>query len=192
MSYSVNAKLLLFRRRQDGRMAGKDIIMVRQKELKRLHVIRKVLAGVITQAEASETVSLSERQIRRIVKRIREEGDGGIRHRSRGRQSNRRLPGKLKDRVIELYRQRYKGFGPTLASEKLFEMDGIGISDETVRNWLMEAGEWKKGHKRKAYRQWRPRKEHFGEMIQMDEVIMTGLSATADSLRRKGAGLCAC
>ena len=67
-------------------MAGKDIIMVRQKELKRLHVIRKVIEGALTQIEASELVGLSERQIRRIVKRIKEEGDGGIRHRSRGRQ----------------------------------------------------------------------------------------------------------
>lgn len=73
--------------------------MVRQKELKRLHVIRKVLEGVITQVEAAEIVSLSERQIRRGVQRIREEGDGGIRHRSRGRQSNRRLPKKLRERV---------------------------------------------------------------------------------------------
>ena len=149
-------------------MAGKDIIMVRQKELKRLHVIRKVIEGALTQIEASELVGLSERQIRRIVKRIKEEGDGGIRHRSRGRQSNRRLPKKLKDRVVELYRQRYKGFGPTLTAEKLSEIDAIDISDETVRNWLIEEGEWKKGHKRKAYRQWRERKAHFGEMLQMD------------------------
>lgn len=62
-------------------MAGKDIIIVRQKELRRLHVIKKIEEGVLTQGEAAEIVSLSERQIRRIVKRIREEGDGGIVHR---------------------------------------------------------------------------------------------------------------
>ncbi|MFA5846247.1 MAG: ISNCY family transposase [Thermodesulfovibrionales bacterium] len=149
-------------------MAGKDIIMVRQRELKRLHIIRKVIEGAITQVEASEIISLSERQIRRIVKRIREEGDAGISHRSRGKASNRKLPKKLKDRVIELYRQRYKGFGPTLTSEKLSEIDGIDISDETVRNWLIEEGEWKRGHKRKTYRQWRERKAHCGEMLQID------------------------
>ncbi len=149
-------------------MAGKDIIMVRQKDLKRLHVIHKVFEEALTQGQAAEILSLSERQVRRIVRRIRDEGDGGIQHQSRGRASNRRIPKKTVDRIIGLYRQKYKGFGPTLTSEKLYELEGIQLSKETVRTYLIMAGEWKKGHKRKAYRQWRPRKEHFGEMIQMD------------------------
>ena len=100
-------------------MTERDIIMVKQKELKLLHVIHKVVEGEITQARAAEMISLSERQIRRIVKRIREEGDTGVQHRSRGRQSNRLKPKKLKERIIKLYQQKYKGFGPTLAAEKL-------------------------------------------------------------------------
>ena len=107
-------------------MAGEDIIMARQRELKRLHVIRKVLERVIKQVEAAEILSLSARQIGRIVKRIRVEGDKGIVHRSRGKPSNRQIPRKLRDRVIRLYRKQYEDFGPTLASEKLLERDGIG------------------------------------------------------------------
>ena len=149
-------------------MAGKDIIMVKQKDLKRVHIIHKVLEGVLTQAQAAEIVSLSERQIRRIVKRIREEGDGGIQHRSRGRESNRKLPKKFKDRIIELYRLKYKGFGPTFATEKLFEIEGIEVSDETMRKWLIESGERKKRRKGRQHRQWRPRKGHCGAMLQMD------------------------
>lgn len=149
-------------------MAERDIIMVRQKELKVLHVIHKVIEGEITQALAAEIISLSERQIRRIVKRIREEGDAGIRHRSRGRQSNRLKPKKLKERIVKLYQQKYKGFGPTLAAEKLCEIDAIKISDETLRLWLIDAGEWQKRRKRSTHRQWRPRKEHCGVMLQMD------------------------
>ena len=121
-------------------MAGKDIIMVRQKELRRLHVIHKAIEGVITQAEAARIAGLSERQIRRIVERIRQEGDKGIVHKSRGKQSNRRKPQKLKDRTIELYRQKYEGFGPTFTAEKLSEIDEIHLSDETIRKWLIEAG----------------------------------------------------
>lgn len=75
-------------------MAGRDIIMVRQKELKWLHVIHKVFEGALTQGQAAEILSLSERQVRRIVRRIRDEGDGGIQHQSRGRASNRRIPKK--------------------------------------------------------------------------------------------------
>jgi predicted HTH domain antitoxin len=50
-------------------MAERDIIAMSQKELKRLHVIHKVVEGVLTQVRAAEIISLSERQIRRIVKR---------------------------------------------------------------------------------------------------------------------------
>ncbi len=76
-------------------MSRKDIIMIRQKELKRLHVIHRVLNGEITQAEASEILSISRRQTRRIISRIRQEGDIGIVHKLRGKESNRKLPKKL-------------------------------------------------------------------------------------------------
>ncbi len=133
-----------------------------------MHVIHKVIEGAITQAQAAEMISLSERQVRRIVKRIRDEGDGGIQHRSRGRESNHRLPKRLVDRIVELYRQNYKGFGPTFTSEKLYEQEGIRASKETVRMYLLAAGEWQKGRKSRTHRQWRPRKEYCGEMVQMD------------------------
>jgi len=149
-------------------MAGEDMIMARQGELKRLHVIEKVLEGIVKQVEAAEILSLSGRQIRRIVKRIRSEGSRGIIHRSRGRPSNRRISHKIKERVIHLYRAQYKDFGPTLASEKLLERNGIRINDETLRMWLIEAGDWKKIRKTRGHRQWRERKHHDGEMVQLD------------------------
>ena len=149
-------------------MAGEDIVMVRQGELKRLHVIRKVLERVMKQVEAAVILGLSGRQIRRMVRRIRKEGDIGIVHKSRGRLSNRRIGDKMKARVIKLYRAQYKDFGPTLACEKLLERDRIGISDETLRRWLLGTGDWKKVRKHRGYRAWRERKHHFGEMVQMD------------------------
>jgi len=142
--------------------------MARPGELKRLHVIEKVLEGIIKQGEAAEILSLSLRQIRRVVKRIRIEGDKGIVHKARGRPSNRRIPGKVRDKVIQLYRKEYADFGPTLASEKLLERDGIRVNDETLRMWLIETGDWKKTRKRRRHRQWRERKHHCGEMVQMD------------------------
>jgi hypothetical protein len=86
----------------------------------------------------------------------------------RGRPSNRRISHKIKERVIRLYRTQYKDFGPTLASEKLPERDGIEINDETLRRWLIEVGDWKKIRRRKRHRQWRERNHHEGEMVQMD------------------------
>jgi len=149
-------------------MAEKDIVMLRQKDLKRLHVMHKVLEGTMTQAEAAELISLSERQIRRIAKRIRQEGDKGICHTARGKPSHRKLPKKLKNRIIRLYTTTYADFGPTLFTEKLEEREGIVISRETARVWLMEEGAWKKQRRRKEHRQWRERKDRCGELVQMD------------------------
>ena len=149
-------------------MTGEDMIMVRQGELRRLHVIQKVLEKVLKQRGAAEILSLSGRQIRRIVKRIRSEGSRGVIHKSRGRLSNRRISDLTKEKVIKLYRAQYKDFGPTLASEKLLERDRIQISDETLRGWLIEAGDWQRIRKKRKHRQWRERKHHYGEMVQMD------------------------
>jgi len=149
-------------------MAGKDIIMASQRELKRLHIVQKAIEGSLKQTEAAEMLSLSIRQTGRIINRVKEEGPQGVVHRSRGRESNRKLPQEVKDQVLALYRQHYTGFGPTLAQEKLLERDGICISDETLRIWLIEAELWKKKRKGRQHRQWRQRKDRYGEMIQMD------------------------
>lgn len=149
-------------------MAGKDIIMLSQQDLKRLHIIEKVREGAIKQVSAAPLLSLSTRQIRRILSRTRKEGQRGIVHQSRGKPSNRRYPDTVKSRSIALYRQRYRGFGPTLAAEKLSEENGIRITDETLRKWLIASGDWQKARKKSVHRQWRERKQHCGAMVQMD------------------------
>src|SRR3989338_9599304 len=133
-------------------MAGKDIIMMSERELKRSHIIHKVLDKELKQVKAAEFLSLSDRQIRRIVKRVRKEGNTGVIHKSRGRVSNKAIPKGIKDRVIKLYREKYWDYGPTLASEKLFEIEKVKISDETLRKWLLETGDWKKVRKGRVHR----------------------------------------
>ena len=149
-------------------MAGKDIIAMTQGELKRLHVIRKALDKSITQAEAAGIIGVCLRQAQRIVKAVKVEGDKGVIHKSRGQSSNRALPDKIKDKALKLYKEKYYDFGPTLGSEKLFEIDKIKINDETLRRWLLQAGISYKKRKARPHRQWRERKHSFGEMIQMD------------------------
>lgn len=149
-------------------MAGEDIIMLSRRELKRVHIIQKVLDGELKQVEAGGILLISDRQIRRIIKRVRREGEAGVIHKGRGKLSGRQLPKKIKKKVIKLCRERYKGFGPTLATEKLIEIEGIKISKETLRKWLIADGLWESRRKRKFHRQWRQRKECFGEMVQMD------------------------
>ncbi len=149
-------------------MAGKDIIAMTQGELKRLHVIRKALDKSITQIEAANIIGLCLRQVQRIVRAVRTEGDKGIINKARGKTSNKALPDKIKCRALKLYKEKYHDFGPTLGSEKLFEIDKIKLNDETLRLWLLQAGIPYKKRKKRPHRQWRERKHSFGEMIQMD------------------------
>jgi len=146
-----------------------DILIMSLKEIKRLQIIQKVLGKEINQQQAAEILRISDRQVRRVVRRVREEGEKGIVHRMRGRKGNRRINQKIKNRIIEIYRKVYEGFGPRLASEKLLEREKVRINEETLRLWLIEEGLWKKrkGQKEKK-RSWRARKDHYGSMVQMD------------------------
>jgi transposase len=149
-------------------VAGKDIIIMTQEELKRLHIIRKALNKCITQAEAADIIGVCLRQVQRIVRTVRAEGDEGVIHKSRGQASNRAVPTKIKSRVLKLYKEKYPDFGPTLATEKLFEIDKVKINDETLRLWLIQGNIPYKKRKKRPHRKWRQRKDCFGEMIQID------------------------
>jgi len=149
-------------------MDGKDKIIMSVKELSRYAVIQQVLEQKIKQVEAAAVLRLSDRQIRRVVKRVEIEGAPGLAHRSRGRVANRAIDIKIKVRVLASYHKKYRDFGPTLASEKLAERDGIAMSDETLRLWLLGAGIVHFKRRRRSHRKWRERRRHAGEMVQMD------------------------
>ena len=100
----------------------------------------------------------------RVYGRFMDKGEMGLVHRSRGRTSNRAKG--IRGEVIDLYREKYVGFGPTLASEKFVEA-GYPVDHETVRRWLIQEGLWARQRKRGPHRQWRERRKRFGELIQM-------------------------
>lgn len=145
----------------------KGILRMSQKERDRLRILSRVKAGEMMLRKAAELLGICYRQCKRIYKRYREEGEKGLVHRSRGRSSNRRKDLATREAVIKRYQERYEGFGPTLACEKL-EEEGYHLDHETLRLWLLEEGLWEKRRKRKKHRSWRERKEHFGEMVQID------------------------
>ena len=149
-------------------MQERDIITMSQRELKRLSVIHRVIDDVVTQIKAAEILDLGTRQVRRIEDRVIEEGDKGIIHKSRGRPSLRAFPDSIKNRVITLCKTKYEGFNPTLASEKLFEINKIKLSRETLRGWFKEKNIPYRIRKKRPHRNWRERKHHFGEMLQVD------------------------
>ena len=137
-------------------------------ERDRLRVLHEVEQGHLKQVEAAERLRLSDRQVRRLLGRVRTAGDRGVMHRLRGRPSNRNIPDKHRQRVLERVRRRYADFGPTLAAEHLAS-DGLPISRETLRKWMIAAGLWRLRRQRiKAVHVWRERRASFGELVMWD------------------------
>ncbi|PYU19855.1 MAG: hypothetical protein DMG30_22935 [Acidobacteria bacterium] len=55
-----------------------------------------------------------------------------------------------------------------MAAEHLDSEDGLKVNAETLRQWMLAAGLWSRERKVRQHRRRRERKEHFGEMVQMD------------------------
>ena len=147
----------------------KEEVKMSIKEAERLGIMREIDKKNLTIRKASEELGISMRQAKRIRKRYLQEGEQGLISKKRGKKSNRKISDKVRQNIMGLLRTTYVHFGPTLASEKLKERDGIKISDETLRTWLIEESLWKP-RKRKEGRvyQRRTRRSRFGELLQGD------------------------
>src|SRR2546426_12772846 len=120
------------------------------KERDRLKVLHEVKKRHISQKQAAAELGLSVRWVRKLGVRLRARGDSALRHGLRGRPSNRKTPEAVKERAVELYREKkqaklWHDYGPTLTVEELAEQHGITISRETLRKWLIEAKLWRGG-----------------------------------------------
>jgi len=149
-------------------MVGEDSGMMSGKDLRRVHVLRQGVDKTLTQVEAARLLGLTERQIRRLLQRVQHAGDPGLVHRGRGKPSNRRITASVKTKVLRLYATQYGDWGPTLAAEKLAERDGITLSAETLRSWLLATGVTHFRRRKRPHRAWRARKAHVGELVQLD------------------------
>lgn len=152
-----------------------------QRERDVLKVMQPVLDGQRTQAEASRLLQLSVRQVRRIQHKLQAKGDASLVHGLRGKPSNRRRDPKLKQQVLQAYRARYADFGPTFACEKL-AADGLSVSVETLRRWLMAEELWARRRHRDPHRSRRPRRGCFGELVQMDASIHNWLEGRGETV----------
>ena len=149
-------------------MNQKGGINLSVKEIRRLRVLHRIETGTLKLKEAAAMLGLCTKQMGRIWKRYQSESEFGLAHRSRGMPGNRRKDAALRSRAVELYREKYHDFGPTLAAEKMKERDGLEVNRETLRRWLWGACLWKGKTTHSLHRKRRRRKEHFGEMVQMD------------------------
>src|SRR3954463_14513670 len=158
-----------------------SVVLMSKRELNRIDVLARLESGCLTPGAAAALLRVSERQVYRLRRRFRDGGPAAIADRRRGRPSNNRLPDGLRDQAIALVREHYADFGPTLAAEKLEDRHDLRVSRETLRSWMIQAGVWRprrgertragvgrRGAERKRFPQPRHRREHVGELIQID------------------------
>jgi transposase len=145
-------------------------IAMSQEERDKLEWLKRARDKVISQREAAEKIGVSERWVRKLLKRMKQQGDGVVVHGLRGRASNRKIESKTREQAIEILRQAdWHDFGPTFASEQLAKRHSIQVSDETLRKWMIEADLWKPGSRKlEQVHCWRPRRSSFGELVQWD------------------------
>lgn len=144
-------------------------ITLSRKEVDRLAVARQLDERLITQADAARQLGVSVRQVKRILRRYREQGPAGVVSAHRGRAATNRVGDEIRRHAIKLLKARYEGFGPVLAHEKLTEQHGVECSRETLRKWMLEEQLWtprRRGPRR--VHPPRPRRPRRGELVQID------------------------
>jgi transposase len=150
-------------------MTFEGAIVMSQQELQRVKILEKILDKKMKQREACKILSLSRRQIIRLLKKYRRQGVDGLLSQKRGKPSNNRFCEDVRKNVLAITKEKYADFGPTFLQEKLVENHAIEVSKETLRTWMIAEGIWE-AKRRKAARihQSRERRDCFGELIQID------------------------
>jgi IS30 family transposase len=145
------------------------LVTLSQNELHRLGAIQKIHERRLSVIQAAELLRLSRAQVHRLLQSYDRDGAAGLASKRRGQPSNRRHTEDFRNAALDLVREHYVDFGPTLACEKLLERHRVGLSKETLRQWMMEAGIWKSRRERKKQlHQPRGRRDCFGELVQID------------------------
>ncbi len=148
---------------------NRETFALSQKELQRVAVVSRCLKGELACARAAGLLCLSVRQIKRLKKRMREDGEAALAHASRGRPSHRRLPQAVCERILRLARSTYLGFNDHHLCEKLVEHEGFSLRRETLRRLLRKHGLASPRKRRApAHRQRRVPSAQIAELVQLD------------------------
>jgi transposase len=138
-------------------------------EITRLEVMQRLKGKRLTQKEAARMLGISARQVKRLWRAYRKKGAKGLVSQRRGKPSNHQLKADMAQQALDLIKEKYEDFGPTLAHEKLTEVHRLQLSRESVRRIMIAEGIWKpKKAKQPATHPMRERRACFGELVQID------------------------
>ena len=149
---------------------AKELICMTKKELSNYDIINNLINRKINGTDASKQIGVSVRHVKRLKKKVINDGAEGLIHQGRGQSGNRRLDDKIIVKAKKFLKEKYYDFGPTLACEKLEENHNIKTNKETVRQLMINLELWKVKSKKKNkhWHVWRARRDNYGEMQQFD------------------------
>jgi len=146
-----------------------DMITMSAKEIDRVSVCKMLDKRLIKQGKAAKYLKITPRQVRRLVRKYKKDGEKGLISVKRGKPSNRVYSAEFKEKIKGLIETDYSGFGPSFAAEKLREINNINVSKETLRSYMIGWNIWRpKCGKNCSIHQQRARREYFGELVQID------------------------
>ena len=146
-----------------------ELLTMSNRELTRLEAMQRLKDKRMTQKEAAQQLGISTRQVKRLWRSFRNQGAKGLVSARRGKPSNNRLDAGVVQQALDLIKAKYADFGPTLAHEKLIEVEKLQLSRESVRRIMIEEGVWNpKRAKMPSTHQMRERRACLGELVQID------------------------
>lgn len=153
-------------------MDRKSEVRLSHAEAQRLSILEEIRAGGRSQVSAAKALDVTDRWVRCLLGKLKAKGAAGLAHGNRGRSSAHRIPDSTRRHIVGLYRQKYSGFNLTHFREMLIEREGMNPPcREVLRRILGEAGAWERRREAPRHRLRRPRREHEGELLQMDASI---------------------
>jgi transposase len=124
------------------------------------------IAGQLDKESVISRLGVSNRQFYRLQNKFITIGN--LTHGLVNKPSNRSVDEDIKNKVLNLYKDKYRGFNYEHLSDMLIELDNINISPDTLRQWLLSAKlTLSKQRKPKKYMRRVP-KARFNEMLQLD------------------------
>lgn len=136
------------------------------KVLERHKMLTLALEREITQAEAARELRLSLPHTKKLIKRLKETGGSyeALLYR-RNHPAPNRLPEDIRGKVVALKREN-RGRSNPLIADLIFDEVGVRVHPNTVRNILLERGEYSRCYCRRPSRRFEM--SSFGQLVQMD------------------------
>lgn len=147
-----------------------DGLTLSKREEKRVDILNRVLAGMLTASEAAPLLGVGERQAYRLLSAYREEGARGVVHGNRGRPSARAIAAEVREQVVALARGRYAGVNHSHLAQLLAEREDICLPRSTLARILAGSGmrSPRPQRRRSRHRSRRERYSQEGMLLQID------------------------